>query len=518
MVDKNHFTGFHPSITAVEFPNKAAYVMANTGETVTYKQLDEGSNQAARLLRSLGVEAGDVIALIAKNHVDFLEVCWGAQRSGLYFTPVSWYLTSIELAYILKDSAAKVIFVAAEFVKTVEKAIAEGDIDIIVVTLGESYQALRGQHSTDALDNVTAGSDMMYTSGTIGQPKAVKVPLSSHSIDTVDLVQMMYRNSGFDHNAIAFAPGPLYHATPLRTAMYTLTFGGTVVILDKFDPQQALAIIEKYQVSHSSWVPTHFVRLLKLSEQVRKQYDISSMRGVFHTAAPCSIEVKRAVIDWFGPIVTEYYGGTEANGGSVITSDEWLSHPGSVGRPSMGSVHVMDEDNWNELPVGAIGTLYFDGGREFSYHNDPDKSASVTSPQGWITMGDIGHVDDDGYIYLTDRKANMIISGGVNIYPQEAENRLQLHPMVADVAVFGIPNIEFGEEVKAVVQLEVDGGYVHLSQSQTEIELILLAFCKEGLSPIKCPRSIDIAEQLPRHENGKLYKRLIKDQYLKVQM
>jgi acyl-CoA synthetase (AMP-forming)/AMP-acid ligase II len=278
------------------------------------------------------------------------------------------------------------------------------------------------------------------------------------------------------------------------------------VVMEKFDAEEALALIEKYRVTHSQWVPTHFVRLLRLPAETRAAYDLSSHQCAIHAASPCPVPVKQQMIDWWGPIINEYYGGSEGNGITALNSEEWLSHPGSVGRAFVGRVRICDEVG-EEVPVGTEGTVFFEGGPVFEYHNDPEKTAASRNAKGWSTLGDIGYVDADGYLYLTDRRAFVIISGGVNIYPQEAENLLASHPRVLDVAVIGVPNSEFGEEVKAVVQL-VDQG-----QAVPDMADELLAYCRARLSAVKCPRSIDFVEALPRQANGKLYKRKLRQQY-----
>ncbi|MEM1155889.1 MAG: AMP-binding protein, partial [Pseudomonadota bacterium] len=300
---------------------------------------------------------------------------------------------------------------------------------------------------------------------------------------------------------------PLYHASPLMSTRAAHRFGGMVVIVDKFDAEETLQFIEIYSVTHMICVPNHFLRMLQLPDEVREKYDISSLRCVMHTGAPCPVETKYKIIEWFGPIVIEIYAGTERIGGTMIRSEEWLAHPGSIGRVASGAAHVLDEKTWEEVPNGDIGVIYFDSGEEFSYHGDDAKSRALYSPQGWRTLGDIGRMDADGYIYLTDRKANMIISGGVNIYPQESENRLLTHPKVIDVAVFGIPNDDFGEEVKAVVQ-PAPG-----VKPEKALERELIAYCKEVLAPLKCPRSIDFERALPRQDNGKLYKHKLLQRY-----
>jgi long-chain acyl-CoA synthetase len=499
----------HPRMHAASTPHHPAYVMAMTGEVVTYEQLERRANQGAHLFRSWGCQAGDTIAMYAENHPRYFELCWVAQRAGLYFVPLSWHLTTAEVAYVVDDAAASALIVSSAFPE-IARALAPavrvlsigGEIDGVA-----SYEALRDAEPEEAIADETRGADMMYTSGTTGQPKGVRQPLSGGPIDEVPEHFASYEAGGYGPAAVHLAPGPLYHAAPLRTGMLTHSFGGTVIVTERFDPEEILGVIERYRVTHTNWVPTHFIRLLRLPDDVRARYDVSSLQLVLHGAAPCPIEVKERIIDWFGPTVVEYYAGTEEYGACLITSEEWLDHKGSVGRPLANAVHIIDDETGLELPAGEIGTIYFEDPPDVEYHNAPDKTRAARSAQGWATFGDIGRVDEEGYLYLTDRKADMIITGGVNVYPQEAEQRLILHPKVADVAVFGISNGDLGEEVKAVVQpLEWD-------DAGPALERDLMAFCREVLSPIKCPRSIDFDTELPRLENGKLYKRVLKERY-----
>jgi long-chain acyl-CoA synthetase len=355
----------------------------------------------------------------------------------------------------------------------------------------------------------TSGADMLYSSGTTGRPKGVKVPLSGAAIDApnalVTIVSALY---GVSADSIYLSPAPLYHAAPLRWCMSLHKLGGTTIIMEKFDPETYLELVQRHGVTASQVVPTMFVRLLKLPAEVRARYDVSSLRSVIHAAAPCPIPIKQQMIEWWGPKIYEYYAGTEGNGFCTITSQEWLAHKGSVGKSILGVLKICNEDG-AEVPAGQSGTVFFADGPQFEYHNDPSRTADSRHPKqaGWSTLGDVGYVDHDGYLHLTDRKAFMIISGGVNIYPQEVENLLVTHPRVADAAVFGVPNEDFGEEVKAAIQP------LHWADAGPELEAELLAFCREHLSTIKCPRSIDFLEELPRHPTGKLYKRLLRDKY-----
>jgi acyl-CoA synthetase (AMP-forming)/AMP-acid ligase II len=348
---------------------------------------------------------------------------------------------------------------------------------------------------------------MLYSSGTTGRPKGVKRALSGGPFDTPspnhELTRKLY---GFDTDTVYLSPAPLYHAAPLVFSTAVMSFGGTVIVMEHFDAEQALKLIERHRVTASQWVPTMFVRLLRLPDTVRRKYTLGSHRVAVHAAAPCPVEIKRQMIEWWGPIIREYYAGSEGNGFVVIDSPDWLAHPGSVGRAVLGELRILAEDG-TEQPPGVPGAIYFANGPAFEYHNDPDKTRGAYSPQGWSTLGDVGYLDQDGYLFLTDRKAYMIISGGVNVYPQEAENVLTGHPQVVDVAVFGVPNEEFGEEVKAVVQP------IDMALATPQFAQELIAYCRARLADVKCPRSIDFDPELPRHPTGKLYKRLLRDRY-----
>ncbi len=508
----------HPHIHAVQRPDQPAYIMAATQEVVTYKQLNDRSNQVAQLARARGLKRGDGVAIFMDNNVHFLEICWAAQRAGLYFTAVSSRLTASEVEYIVKDCGAKFLFTSDYMKEEAAKLVPLlPDMAGMFMVGGavdgyENYVTARDEHPSEAIGDESRGLDMLYSSGTTGRPKGIRRSLPDGPIDGNDallgLVSILY---GFDEHMTYLSPAPLYHAAPLRYTMAAQHMGATCVIMENFDPEESLALIEKYKVTHSQWVPTMFVRMLKLPEKARQKHDVSSLKYAIHAAAPCPIPVKEQMIEWWGPVIYEYYAGSEGNGFTQLNSEEWLAHKGSVGSALLGIIHICDEEGV-ELPVGEAGTVYFEGDPDtvaFEYHNDPVKTAESRHPKHahWSTLGDVGKVDEDGYLYLTDRKAFMIISGGVNIYPQEAENLLITHPKVADVAVIGVPNEDFGEEVKAVVQ-PIDWA---LAGDALEEELI--AFCKESLSAIKCPRSVDFDKELPRHATGKLYKRLVRDRY-----
>jgi len=504
----------HPCHFAATAPDRAAYIMAGSGETVTYKELEDRSNQCAQLFRSIGLKPGDGIAIYMENNARFLELCWAAQRSGLYYTCISSRLTAPEAGYIIDDCGAKALFssdympkdILDEFIslsRGLEKRYMVGT----PIEGYASYEEERNKMPAERVADETAGTDMLYSSGTTGRPKGIRFPLSGAPIDETApillLVQVLY---GYREDMIYLSPAPLYHAAPLRFCMTVGRFGGTIVVMEKFDPEDALRQIEKHKITHSQWVPTMFVRMLKLPEEARSRHDVSSLEVAIHAAAPCPIPVKKQMIDWWGPVIFEYYAGSEGNGFCAINSEEWLAHEGSVGQALSGILHICGEDG-EEVPPREIGTIYFESETEFTYHNDPEKTKESRHVKGWSTLGDIGYVDEEGFLYLTDRKAHMIISGGVNIYPQETENLLITHPKVNDVAVIGVPNEDFGEEVKAVVQP------ASWNEAGEDLAEELMTFCREHLSDLKCPRSVDFQEELPRHPTGKLYKRLIRDRY-----
>ncbi len=503
----------YPGTYAITDPNKLAIIMEPTGRKITYKELDSYSNKIAHLLREKGVKPGDVIAIFTENIPEFLFVAWAAQRSGLYYTAISSRLSHEEVSYIVNDSGAKAFFTSLDKAGVANQALADcPNVESKYVVNGkfEGFLSLPEEivsmPSTKIKDEVE-GCDLLYSSGTTGRPKGVKLPIKFTEIGTAISVQMLLGGLyGANSNSIYLSPAPLYHAAPLRFTMAMQRIGGTSIIMEHFDPIGYLKLIEKYHVTHTQVVPTMFVRLLKLEESARNEYDVSSLRYVIHAAAPCPVPVKKDMINWFGPVLYEYYAGTEGNGFVSTDSYDWLKHEGSVGRPLLGKIHILDE-NSNELETGVDGIVYFEGGNNFEYLNDKKKTAESRSKQGYSTLGDVGHLDSDGFLYLTDRLSYMIISGGVNIYPQEVENLLVTHPKVLDVAVFGIPDPDFGEQVKAVVQP------LDMSDASKELEEELISFCKSHLASFKCPKSVDFEAELPRHPTGKLYKRLLVDRY-----
>ncbi|KAA0075045.1 acyl-CoA synthetase [Tardiphaga sp. P9-11] len=504
----------HPSIHAKTNPDKIAYRMAGSGQALTYRELDERSNRGAQLFRTLGLKAGDHVALLMENRLDFMEICWAAQRAGLYYTAISRYLTQDEIAYIVKDCGARVVITSekcADVVAPLITTAADAPMFYLVDGSRPGFRdwnaALASQPATPIADEV-AGYDMLYSSGTTGRPKGIKRASENNPIDIPNpfLKKLCADMCGMVSDSIYLSPAPLYHAAPLRFNMMAITLGGTSVIMEHFDAEEFLKLVEKYRITQSQLVPTMFVRMLKLPDEVRLKYDVSSLNGAIHAAAPCPVDVKARMIDWWGPILIEYYAGSEGNGVTVSNSQQWLSHRGTVGKAVTGVIKILNEED-QELPVGEIGTVYFADAPQFTYHNDPEKTKRAYNSRGWSTLGDVGYLDDEGFLYLTDRKSYMIISGGVNIYPQETEDVLIGHPDIADVAVFGVPNEEMGEEVKAVVQLH------DMSRAGKPLEAELIVFCRKHLSPIKCPKSIDFEAELPRTPTGKLVKRHLRDKY-----
>lgn len=505
----------HPGVIAAVSPDRPAVIMAGSGCVVTYRELDEESNRLAHLLRSAGLRPGDHIALMLENHPLFLAITWAAQRSGLYYTAISSRLGTDEAAYIVNDCGARVLLssaaladVAASITPVTPKVELRLMLDGVAPGFASYEEAVAVRPVTPVADECQ-GADMLYSSGTTGRPKGVKPVLSRSPLETpgplLRLIRFLFAP---EDDSVYLSPAPLYHAAPLRYCMSFQRLGATIVVMEAFDPERALALIEEYGVTHAQWVPTMFIKMLRLPEETRTRYDLSSLTCAIHSAAPCPVPVKERMIEWWGPIVHEYYAGTEGNGLLHVGPEDWLTHRGTVGRSPGGAVHVCDEEG-EELPPGERGTVYFSGGPPFVYHGDEEKTRASHDPKGrgWTTLGDVGYLDEEGFLYLTDRHSYTIISGGVNIYPQEAENVLAVHPKVADVAVFGVPDEEMGEQVKAVVQP------VSMDLAGPGLAAELIGYCRSRLAAYKCPRSVDFRAELPRHPTGKLYKRLLRDEY-----
>jgi acyl-CoA synthetase (AMP-forming)/AMP-acid ligase II len=495
----------HPRFHAATHPQKPAVIMSDGSATLTYSELEDRANRGAHLLRAKGIGRGDTVAYWLANDPGVFEFYWAAQRCGLYITPIATALTGEEASYIVANSGAKLVVVSPDIAGLAALAAPAG---VEIIALDAWRDACSGQPATPVADE-SPGFHMVYSSGTTGRPKGVRLPLPEGEVTDLHMLAAKARDGfGLGPEDVYLSPAPLYHTAPLAFTTNCHRLGATVVQMPKFEPEAALAAIDRYRATITQMVPTMFVRMLKLPGAVRARYDLSSLKLVIHAAAPCPVPVKREMIEWLGPIIYEYYGGSEGNGSTGITSPEWLAKPGSVGRATWGTLHICNEDG-DELPAGEQGLVYFEGGWDFQYLGDEDKTRDSRNPKHptWSALGDVGYLDEDGYLFLTDRKSYMIISGGVNIYPQEVEDLLITHPKVADAAVVGVPHPEFGEEVKAVVQPADPGA------AGPDLAEELIAHCRAHLAAVKCPRSVDFDPALPRLDNGKLYKRLIKDRY-----
>ncbi|MDX2378715.1 MAG: AMP-binding protein [Acidimicrobiia bacterium] len=508
----------YPGRHAELHPDRPAFIMAATGESVTYRDYEQRCNRLARLLRDHGLEPLDHYSVFMENNDRYLEACAAGERAGLYWTPINSYLTAEEVAYIVGNSRSKVLITSRakrEIALAVLAQCPELTLLLIVDEPGgadddrvRDYASAIAEHSPDPLPDERLGVGMMYSSGTTGRPKGVSRPLPDvHPGAQLPLFDFLSALWHYREDMIYLSPAPLYHSAPQAATALTIRNGGTVVIMERFDPVEYLRLIERYQVTHTQLVPTMFSRMLKLPVDDRERADLTSLEYAVHAAAPCPVQVKAQMIEWWGPIIHEYYGATEGFGFTACDSEEWLAHPGTVGKVILGDIHILDDD-MQPLPMGVPGTIWFTTATPFEYHDDPEQTAEATSADGSMTtVNDVGYLDEDGFLHLTDRKTFMIISGGVNIYPQETENLLITHPKVADAAVFGVPNDDLGEEVKAAVQVMPD---VTADESLTEE---LLEFCRHHLARQKVPRSIDYEDELPRLPTGKLYKRILRDRY-----
>ncbi|KPM54137.1 acyl-CoA synthetase [Frankia sp. R43] len=516
----------YPGTHATTHPDSPAVIMSGTGERITYRELDERSLRLARLLQAHGLREGDTVAIVAENHVRYLEVVWAALRSGLYLTAVNWHLAPAEAAWLVADSGARALIATKRFAATAAEIAAEVpacDLRLMIDGTGhgteggvdgfDDYETALATQSTEPLAEQPRGEFMLYSSGTTGRPKGIRRRLSGDPVDRPaggGIAAMGTFLFGMDESSVYLCPAPLYHAASLQWAVCVHQLGATLVILEKFDAEQTLAVIERDRITHVQVVPTMLVRLLKLPEKVRLGYDTSSLRRIMHAAAPCPIPVKQAVIDWVGPIVDEYYSGTEGCGVTYISCADWLDHPGSVGRALVGIPHICDDEG-ADVPTGTAGLLYFEQAEApFEYHGDPQKTRDSRHPDhpNWTTCGDMGYLDPDGYLYLTDRKNFTIISGGVNIYPAEIEAALVMHPQVADVAVFGLPDPEMGEYVHAVVA-PADG-----VEGTDELAEELRTYLRGSLAGYKVPRVVTFRAELPRMPTGKLAKGQLRAEYL----
>lgn len=498
--------------------DKAAVINSETGASISYQELDERSIQLAHLFYEQGLRRGDHIALFMENNMRYFEVVWAALRAGLYFTPVNRFLTADEAAYIINDCDAKILISSHYLKETAAQipALLTKEDMLLLMTDGviegyEAYEDSIGRYQPEPPPEEPLGTFMLYSSGSTGRPKGIVHRLSKRTVDNYPEAGLAAFSQlwKFNDKTVYLSTAPNYHSAPLLATISTQRLGGTVVMMPKFDAEKALAAVEEYKVTHAQWVPTMFNRMLKLPDEVRAQHDLSSLVCAIHGAAPCPKHIKEKMIQWWGPIVYEYYGASEGTGQTHITSQEWLKKQGSVGKAMLGVIHICDEEG-TELPPGQSGTVYFEMPFvPFKYNNDDAKTQSAMHPvnKTWCSVGDVGYVDEEGYLFLNDRSNFMIISGGVNIYPQEIEDAILTHPEVADVAVFGIPNEEMGEEVKAVVQLE------DTTKASDALAGTLIDFTREKIAHYKCPRTLDFMDQLPRLETGKLYKTQLKAKY-----
>jgi long-chain acyl-CoA synthetase len=506
------YTGKHVRLR----PLQPAFIMAASGEIVTFAELEARNNRLAHLFRKLGLNRLDHYAVFMENNSRYLESCGAGERSGLYYTCVNSYLTASELAYIVNNSESRVLITSTAKLGVAREALKQCprvELCIVADGTGESERIVGLEAATAGLPNTpiadeSIGTAMLYSSGTTGRPKGILRPLpeqtATQQLPIFDFLQKLWE---YREGMIYLSPAPLYHSAPQAAVNLAIRNGGTVIIMENFDPERYLELVEKWGVTHSQLVPTMFSRMLKLPEQARRRHDLSSLEIAIHAAAPCPATVKEDMIKWWGPIIHEYYGATEGLGFTACNSADWLAHRGSVGKVMLGDLHILDE-NMEACPEGTPGTVWFKTATPFEYFNDPNKTSEARSPDGSMsTVGDVGYVDGDRYLYLTDRATFMIISGGVNIYPQECENLLITHPKIADAAVFGVPNPDLGEEVKAVVQ-PMPG--IEPCEALAEE---LIAFCSQSLSRQKVPRSVDFEMELPRLPTGKLYKRLLRDRY-----
>jgi long-chain acyl-CoA synthetase len=509
----------HPRIHAVSQPDALALIMAGSGETISYAALEVRANRGAHALRALDIQIGDTVAMACDNRPEFFDLFWATQRSGITLVPMSTRLKPDEIAYIANDSGAKLLLISEymadtarelvgmrSFMPGLEKIVAIGAIDSL-----PSWGELSALQPATPLADEANGARMAYSSGTTGRPKGIRnepAISGTNPLQPLGAATLFGNLYGLCADSIYLSPAPLYHSAPMGFTTATQSLGGTVIVMEKFDPAAYLELIERHKVTLTQVVPTMFIRLLKLPDETRTRHDLSSLKAVIHAAAPCPVPIKQAMIDWLGPVIEEYYSGTEGSGFVKVSSAEWLERPGTVGQSLIGEIHICD-DNGKELAVGDIGTIYFSDGQKFDYHKAPEKTASAHNPlhPDWTTMGDVGRIDEQGYLFLSDRKDFMIIAGGVNIYPQEIENLLITHPGVADVAVFGVPNDDFGEEVKAVVQP------TRWENAGEAFGAELIAWCRERMADVKCPRSVDFEQTLPRAETGKLYKKELKARY-----
>jgi long-chain acyl-CoA synthetase len=497
---------------AARIPDRPALITGNGDRT--FAELNANINRLGRALRARGLEVGDSVALMCTNRPEFVEVLLAAQRVGLRLTPINWHLTGEEAGYIVDNCEAKAFVAAASLGNKAVVAASAGVSGLVRLAVGgslpgfESYDEVIAASEGSDIDDPVLGTQMLYTSGTTGRPKGVHRS-SGAAPSALAAVNLCGYDEDVAHSVDAhLCAGPLYHAAPLVFSVaLPLLYGVPIVIMEHWDPAETLRLVEQHGVTHTHMVPTMFHRLLALPDDVRTKYDVSSLRFVIHGAAPCPVTVKQRLIEWLGPIVVEYYAATEGVG-TMVDSPTWLAHPGTVGRPMLPELVKVADENGVALPAGEVGLVFLrtQAATRFDYYGDADKTTDAYRGD-YFTLGDMGYMDSEGYLYLTDRSANLIIAGGVNIYPAEIDAILLQHPAVGDVATIGVPDEEWGESVKAVVQL-ADG-----IEPSAELASELLAFCRDRLAHFKCPRSIDFTPQLPREDTGKIYKRVLREQY-----
>ncbi|HWS92436.1 MAG TPA: fatty-acid--CoA ligase FadD4 [Mycobacterium sp.] len=494
--------------------DKPAVILHPSGTVITFDDLEARANRLAHRFRQAGLREGDTVAILMENNEHIHAAMWAARRSGLYYVPINTHLTAAEAAYIIDNSSAKAIIGSAALTETckhLDEHLPGGLPGLLMIADGDlegwqRYPECVADKPDTPIDDEREGDLLQYSSGTTGRPKGIKRELPHAS--PAESPGMMSALVGFwmTPESIYLSPAPLYHTAPSVWSMSAQAGGITIVVMEKFDPEGTLDAIQRYRVTHGQFVPAMFTRMLKLPQAVRDSYDLSSLQRVMHAAAPCPVEIKKQMMDWWGPIIDEYYASSEAIGSTLISAEDWLAHPGSVGKPMLGGVHILGRDG-AELSPGEPGEIYFEGGYSFEYLNDPAKTAASRDKHGWVTVGDVGYLDGEGYLYLTDRRHHMIISGGVNIYPQETENLLVTHPKVLDAAVFGVPDDEMGQRVMAAVQT------VDPADATDQFADELIAWLRDHLSHFKCPRSIAFEAQLPRTETGKLYKNGLIEKY-----
>lgn len=499
-------------------PDKSAVILHPSGRVVTFGELDASANRLANYLRRHGLKAGDTVAVLMENNEYIHAVMWAARRSGLYFTLINSHLTAQEAAYVVHDCGARALISSRamlEVCAALEQHLPESLPAIALIADAEldgwqRYPECVAQESIQFAPDAHEGQLLQYSAGSTGRPKGIRRPLATGGSKRATLPTPVFTALGVTPDSVYLSPAPTYHTAPAMWTMSAQAIGATTVMMERFDPEGALDCVDRYQVTHAQFVPTMFVRMLRLPDHVRLRFDLSSLQRVIHAAAPCPPVIKHQMLEWWGPIIDEYYGSSEGAGISFIRAEEWLERPGSVGKPILGRPHILDDDG-DELPPGRIGDVYFEGGYPFEYLNDSAKTASSRSAQGWVTVGDIGYLDDDGYLFLTDRRHHMIISGGVNIYPQEIENVLIGHPSVADVAVFGVPDDDLGQRVMAVVEL------TDPSRAGEAVSAELMSWARDRLARHKLPREVIFEPHLPRTDAGKLYKNRLIAQYSNAQ-